>query len=153
VDDFVKTLQAMTHPGIESLGHARQQQALTVDKGRPKPKTFEVGDLVLLSTKYIRPASMRASGTNKLRAKYIGPFTVSRKVSATAYELDLPMNMKVHPIINLKYLKGYHQSPDRFGSRATAMMKDSMSIIKELEDGRQIQDIKNHRDQKNGTRL
>lgn len=63
---------------------------------------------MLFSKKYIRPTFMKPTGTNKLRAKYAGPFRVNRKVSAPSYELDLPMNLRVHPVTNLGYLKEYH---------------------------------------------
>lgn len=43
VDDFVETLQALTHQGLEVLEHARQQQSVSVDRNRPRPKALPKG--------------------------------------------------------------------------------------------------------------
>jgi hypothetical protein len=98
----------------------------------------------------------RFTGTNKLRAKYVGRFAISRKVSATAYELDLPLNIRVHPVINLEYLKEYHTSPERFAPQdmasALVMVKELMSSSNGVNDDKRIHSIRNHTDQKNGTR-
>lgn len=115
---FLEKLEALQHFAFEKLERARQQQAESENKNRPKPVLFQPGELVLLSTKHTNPPFMKHGGTKKLKPKYTGPYMVTRRIGATSYELDLPANMKIHPVVNLEYLKKYHASPDRFGTRS-----------------------------------
>jgi hypothetical protein len=62
-------------------------------------------------------AASRVAGAKKLRGKYSGPFAVTKKISPTAYQLDLPANIRIHPTVNIEYLKEYHPSPSRLGPR------------------------------------
>ncbi|GHJ84924.1 hypothetical protein NliqN6_1326 [Naganishia liquefaciens] len=82
--------------------------------------------MVLLSNKHFRSAALRAAATQKLHGKYSGPFQIVRKVSPTAYELDLPANIKIHPTINIEYLKEYHASPERLGPRDAPLRPDAL---------------------------
>lgn len=116
--DFIETLKAYQAQAQEYLERAREAQAQQVNKDRPRPRLFTEGDLVMLSTKYINPPFLQSNtGSRKLRARYVGPFKVLKRISSTSYELDLPANIKSHPVINLEYLKEYHESPERFSSR------------------------------------
>ena len=59
-----------------------------------------------------------AARTPKFSSKYIGPFQVKRIVGPNAYELDLPPQMQIHPVLNISRLKVYHDGtaagfPDR----------------------------------------
>jgi hypothetical protein len=53
----------------------------------------------------------------KLRGKYSAPFTIVQNVASTAYQLDLSANIRIHPTINIEYLKAYHSSDPRLGQR------------------------------------
>jgi hypothetical protein len=117
VEEFVQQLEALLHHAMDYLEHARQNQAKEVNRGRLRTKVMSVGQSVLLSTQYIQPAFMRTNDSRKLRAKYIGPFTITKRVSPTSYELDLPANFRVHPVIKLEYLKEFYPSPERFVGR------------------------------------
>ena len=43
--------------------------------------------------------------SRKFRRKFHGPYEIVRKISSAAYELRLPTNMKIHPVINISFLK------------------------------------------------
>ena len=126
VDEFIQKLEALQHMGLESLQKARDRQAESVNKNRPRPREFNVGDMVLLSNKHFRTAASKAAASQKLHGKYSGPFQIVRKVSPNAYELDLPANIKIHPTINIEYLKEYHASPDRLGPRDAPLRPDPL---------------------------
>jgi transposase InsO family protein len=102
--EFIDKLEYLQNQALEFFERTRQTQSEQVDRNRPRPHAFDTTDLVLLSSKYIRPAFLRTGGSGKLRSKYIGPFKITNKVSATSYEFDLPSNFKVHPVINIEYL-------------------------------------------------
>ena len=149
VEEFVEDLEALQHQAIEFLEHARQNQAKEVNRGRLRPKVMSVGQSVLLSTQYIQPAFMRTTGSRKLRAKYIGPFQITKRVSPTSYELDLPANFKVHPVINLEYLKEFHPNPERFVGRPVDPRNQKLND-EEVVDSSEIEAIRDHRESRYG---
>lgn len=141
VADFTQHIETLQNLATAHLEKARQVQAMSVNACRPKPTAFQVGDHVLLSTRYTRPTFMRQSGNKKLRPKFIGPFEIIRRVGQTSYELDLPAGMKVHSVINIEYLREYHRSAERFGSRDTHRRLNTDGLIGEPE----VQEIRGHR--------
>jgi len=40
-----------------------------------------------------------------LLSKFLGPFPIKRPVSAVSYELDLPSDLKIHPVFHVSKLK------------------------------------------------
>jgi transposase InsO family protein len=129
VNDFIEHLDTLRNLAITSLEKARDVQTRNVNAIRPRPTTFEVGENVLLSTKYIQPAFMRQPGNKKLKAKFIGPFEIVRKIGQTTYELDLPASMKVRPVINVEYLRKYNASPERLGQRENVTTLNTDALI------------------------
>ena len=60
--------------------------------------------MVLLRTKNLK---LKAPGTRKLLPRFKGPFKVLRKVGNVAYELELPVTMKCHPVFHVGLLRPY----------------------------------------------
>lgn len=145
MEEFVEGLEALQHQAIDYLEHARQIQSREVNKGRLRPKVMNVGQSVMLSTQYIQPAFTRTTGSRKLRAKYIGPFVIAKRVSPTSYELDLPANFKVHPVTNIEYLKEFHPSPERFVNRSDNG-KNHMLNADDVIDSDELEQIRDHRE-------
>lgn len=102
--DRLSELHAALESAKSALRLAQQRQKHYADQHR-REVTLATGDQVLLSTKHL--ALKDKFRTKKLEHKYIGPFTVKRCVSAVAYELDLPPQMKVHPVFHISKLKQY----------------------------------------------
>ena len=75
---------------------------------------FEEGDQVWLTLgKYKLPGERNA----KESAKREGPYTITRKVTPLAYELELPKGSKIHPVISVQYLTKYNCDNDPFQRR------------------------------------
>ena len=71
---------------------------------KQKPKTYKVGDMVLLSTK-----NLRLKGTKKLNARFAGPFRVRDAVGPQAYRLSLPTSYKLHNVFHVSLLEPWKQ--------------------------------------------
>ena len=90
----------------EQCLRAARDRMLARNKGR-KPKTFAVGDKVMLSTKNIQ---FKGPNVKKLLPRWIGPFPIIKTVGPAAYRLDLLDNMRIHPTFHVELLRPYYPS-------------------------------------------
>ena len=102
----------------EHLLKAQRRQAHHADKHRREMR-FAVGDDVLLSTAHLKLIG-GGDRTAKFTYKYIGPFKIKRVVNDNAYELNLPAQLQIHPVLNVSRLKAYHDGRVAFPLRARA---------------------------------
>ena len=64
---------------------------------------FKEGDSVLLKATHIQ--TLRPS--ENLDSRNLGPFIITRKINANAYELDLPASMKIHKVFHISLLSPF----------------------------------------------
>jgi len=64
-----------------------------------------VGDLVFLRLKPYNKSTLKRSGVEKIKPRFYGPYKIIRKVGEVAYELELPLNRKIHNVFHVSYLK------------------------------------------------
>jgi hypothetical protein len=106
------------------LKAAQQRQTHYADTKR-REISLQPGVKVWLSTEHLTLKDKNQ--TKKLLSKFLGPFPIKRPVSAVSYELDLPSELKIHPVFHVSKLK----------------------IAKEMESGqfpaRDIESASNHR--------
>jgi hypothetical protein len=78
---------------------------------------FNEGDKVWLTLgkAYKLPGSSAQS--NKTLPRRDGPYTIIRKISPLAYELQLPTASKIHPVVSIQYLTPYNCDDDPFKRR------------------------------------
>jgi hypothetical protein len=74
---------------MESMLDAQERQTKYAGE---KDITFEVGDRVWISTRYLR----MTRPSKKLDYKRAGPYTVSKIINQNAYKLDLPKTKLNH---------------------------------------------------------
>jgi hypothetical protein len=67
---------------------------------------FDVGDKVWLIKKHIK--TQRPG--DKLDHKHLGPFLIKKKILPLALELDLPYQMKIHPVFHINLLEPYNKN-------------------------------------------
>jgi len=65
-----------------------------------------VGDMVLLSTRDLKWQMVRRR-TDKLMERFVGSYKVKEIISSNAIELDLPSNVRIHPIVNISRIHRY----------------------------------------------
>lgn len=76
-----------------------------------QPKTFQVGDQVILNAKNIR----RLRPSKKIDDRYLGPFTIIDAWGKQAYKLDLPEQYgEIHPVFHVNLLEPYHEREGYF---------------------------------------
>ena len=97
---------------------------------------------MLLSTETL-PVVVAVGGSSKLGPLYCGPFVVLEK-HRTAYKLDLPPHMKVHPIFHISQLKLYRSPIDA----ARTYEKPGPVIVGEGTEEFEVDEIINHRKRK-----
>jgi hypothetical protein len=52
-----------------------------------------------------RQASIKRSGAEKLQPHLFGPYRVSKRIGAVAYEVELPQGRKIHNVFHVSCLK------------------------------------------------
>jgi hypothetical protein len=72
---------------------------------RHKPRAFEAGELVILSTRDLR---LRLP-SKKLAPRYLGPFRIAEAVGTQAYRLHLPPSWRIHDVFNVSRLEPYYR--------------------------------------------
>ena len=66
----------------------------------------------MLSTKNLSfPTERGKKKKKKLMPRYCGPFKILERIRDTAFKLELPATMKVHPVFHASLLSTYHHSP------------------------------------------
>ena len=89
-----------------SIERAQLHQKKYADKKRREIE-FEEGDQVLLSSINL---PLR-QGVAKFRTRWLGPFEIIKKLSPTAYRLQLPSEFKIHNVFHISLLKPFHGGP------------------------------------------
>ena len=92
-----------------NLEHAQCRMANVVNCSR-RSEQYNIGDEVVLSTMNLR--NYCAHLPAKLRARWVGLFTISRVVSPVAYKVDLPLGWQIHLVFHIDRLKRYIRSEE-----------------------------------------
>lgn len=136
--DRIRRLAADLAQAKQNILRAQQRQSHYADEHR-RHVTFAVGDQVLLSTEHLKMRG--AVGSPKFASKYIGPFKIKRVVGDNAYELDLPEQLQIHPVLNISRLKTYHDGAASFPTRPSPHSRPPPEVIE--ADGAQHFEVEN----------
>ena len=76
------------------------------DRNRKEAEEYRVGDKVLISTKDFLMKLMKRA-TKKLTEKYIRLYIVMKIVSEHVVELELPVSLRIHLVVNVRRIVKY----------------------------------------------
>jgi hypothetical protein len=110
VDAFVSRMQANLDSARAAIKTAQERQVTQANKHR-RHHEFHVGDSVYLSADHFKPLQ-GIDTRKKFRARAYGPYRIKRVLSSVTYELDLPPNIKIHPVVHISQLRECHQSTE-----------------------------------------
>jgi len=109
---FVSERQAVLQRVRERMAESQDKQKQYADmKGRNNINIFNVGDLVLLSTKDLPKTALPSLEANKLQPRFLGPFKVVKRIGKVSYRLDIPSYLRLHPTFYVGKLKAYTPPP------------------------------------------
>ena len=89
----------------ENLDAAKETYKKYADFKRLPTPDFEVGKKV-----WLLKGSTTKNVKKKLTDQMLGPFEIVKKVSPLAYELNLPNNMRCHPVFHVSLLEPYYEN-------------------------------------------
>ena len=104
--EFLTLMGNLTKRAKDELAWAKARQEAYANQHRRDVQLRE-GDMVLLSAENINLASQTARPSKKLQTRYIGPYRVSQIISTVAYRLELPPDLRIHPVFHISCLKKY----------------------------------------------
>ena len=93
----------------DALVAAQARQTFYADRSRT-PTDLEVGEKVMVFRDFLQTPEARNQPSFKLRPKWFGPFRISKKVGANAFQLELPHTLRCHPVFNVSALRRYEEN-------------------------------------------
>jgi len=103
-DEFTQDFAKITKILKENLQQAIIKQKEFADKHRINPPDFKPGDKV-----WINSSLIIHNGNKKLKPRKLGPYKIIRKISPVSYKLELPKNIRIHPVIHVSEFEPYYE--------------------------------------------
>ena len=125
------SLQSSWTIARDAVRQAQSQYVYQANKHRRAIplELFAVGSLVYVSRKNFVPPAMRDQPTRKFQPRFFGPCRVLRRVSETSYRVELPANVRVHPVFHASRMKAFATSakfPQRRAQRLDPIVIDGV---------------------------
>ena len=140
VEELLEGLDRALTEAQNAVERAQQNQQRQANRHRSELE-FEVGQEVWLSTANLR---LKGKPSPKLSQRWIGPFTVKRKLSPLVYELDLPSTLLIHPVFHVSKLRP-HRSSERFDPHRPPVPDRPAPEIIDDEEVYEVEAIRQHR--------
>jgi len=103
VDKHLKSIKEACDKAQDCIKHA---QCLMMERGKTKFTPYAQGTLVWLEGVNLHTHYP----TSKLALKRYSPFPIKKVLSDVSYELELPAQWKIHPVIHVNLLTPYKET-------------------------------------------
>jgi len=107
-EEFVKEMKDRHKEAKAALVKSQEEMKKQADRNRKEAEEYRVGDKVLISTKDF-PMELIKRAMKKLTEKYIGPYVVKKIISKNVVELELPVSLRIHPVVNVRRIVKYQE--------------------------------------------
>ena len=111
-EEFVKEIKERHEEVRAALVKSQEEMKRQADRNRKEAEEYRVGDKVLISTKDFSAELMKRA-MKKLMEKFIRPYVVRKIVSENVVELELPVSLRVYPVVNVRRLVKYREQVER----------------------------------------
>ena len=91
-----------------ALVKSQEEMKRQADRSKKEAEEYRVGDKVLISTKDFLMELMKRA-MKKLTEKFIGPYVVKKIVSENTVELELPVLLRIHLVVNVRRIVKYRE--------------------------------------------
>ena len=91
-----------------ALVKSQEEMKRQADRSKKEAEEYRVGDKVLISTKEFSMELMKKA-MKKLTEKFIGPYVVKKIVSENTVELELPVLLRIHLVVNVRRIVKYRE--------------------------------------------
>jgi len=108
---FAKRMEEVQGEAKAALTKAQEEMQQYADRKRGEAVEYKVGDLVLLSTRDLK-WKMVGRSSEKLVKRFVGPYKIKVIISSNVVELELPTTVKIHPVVNVSWIKRYIDQVD-----------------------------------------
>ncbi|RAO67921.1 uncharacterized protein BHQ10_003933 [Talaromyces amestolkiae] len=106
-DDFIKERERIRAEAADATQYAQSRMAFYFDQ---KHKPVEMKNKVYIRlTRKPGHNGYKADGSTVFSPLKIGPFPIKRRIGNLAYELELPPDLSIHPVISVIHLE---QAPE-----------------------------------------
>ena len=78
------------------------------------PISFEIGDLVMINMHSLTLPNVTEGKGVKTTRRFEGPFEVIDKLSDITYQLRIPHEYDIHPVLSITHLEKYFSSPEEY---------------------------------------
>ena len=107
-EEFAREMKKRHEEARVALVRLQEEIKRQTDKSRKKAEEYKIGDKVLISTKDFSMELMKRA-MRKLMEKFIGPYVVRNIESENAVELELPVSLRIHPVVNVRRIIKYRE--------------------------------------------
>ena len=106
--EFAREIKERHEEARAALVRSQEEMKKQVDRNKKEAEEYRVGDRVLISTKDFSMELMKRA-TKKLTEKFIGPYVVKKIVLENAVELELPVLLQIHTMVNVRRIVKYRE--------------------------------------------
>jgi len=107
-EEFVREMKNKHKEVKSALVRLQEEMKRQADRNRKEAEEYRVEDKVLISTKNF-PMELMKRVIKKLTEKYIELYVVKKIVSENAIELELPVLLKIYPVVNVRRILKYQE--------------------------------------------
>ena len=107
-EEFAREMKEKHKKARAALVKSQEEMKRQAYRSRKEIEEYRIGNKVLISTKDFSMELIKRV-TKKLTEKFIRPYVVRKIVSENTVELELPVSLRIHPVVNVRRIVKYKE--------------------------------------------